>query len=98
MMRLFLRLTLVVAATLPLTACNDVVYRAPDVVSGMKADDHGADVARLERLAAAGDEAARYDLAQYYISKGRYQDAEKLGVIIDPYDQRKRTPRGDTAP
>lgn len=87
--RLLSVLTLM-ASALTLAACNDVVYRAPDVVSGMKADDHGADVARLERLAAAGDEAARYDLAQYYISKGRYDDAERLGVIIDPYDERRR--------
>lgn len=86
----YILLCLAGAAALPLAACNNVVYRAPDVVSGMKADDHGADVARLERLAAAGDEAARYDLAQYYISKGRYEDAERLGVIIDPYDERRR--------
>jgi len=73
---------------LTLSACNDVVYRADDVVSGMDYTTDDADVEKLERAVAAGSEAARYDLAEYYISNGRYDDAEALGVIIETQDER----------
>jgi hypothetical protein len=81
------------AAALGLSGCNDVVYRADDMVSGSNFTNDDADVARLQRAAAAGDTAARYDLAEYYISNGRYDEAEALGVIIETDEHRKRETR-----
>lgn len=77
-----LTLALVAVAALGLSGCNDVVYRADDKVSGSNFTNDDADVARLQRRVAAGDQEARYDLAEYYISNGRYDEAEALGVLI----------------
>jgi thioredoxin-like negative regulator of GroEL len=85
-----IELTLIAAAALSLAGCNDVVYRADDKVSGSNFTNDDANVARLQRAAAAGDQAARYDLAEYYISNGRYDEAEELGVIIETDEHRKR--------
>lgn len=71
-----------------LAGCNDVVYRADDKVSGSNFTNDDADLVRLQRAVAAGDEAARYDLAEYYISNGRYEEAEALGVLIE--EERRR--------
>jgi thioredoxin-like negative regulator of GroEL len=83
-------MALLTAAALGLSGCNDVVYRADDQVSGSNFTNDGADVARLQRAVAAGDEAARYDLAEYYISNGRYDEAEELGVLIELDERRER--------
>ncbi len=76
-------LILSVIALCALTACNDVIYRADDKVSGSNFTNDDANVAELQRRVAAGDEEARYDLAEYYISNGRYEEAEALGVLIE---------------
>ena len=76
-------IALMFAAALVLTACNDVIYRADDKVSGSNFTNDDANVAELQRRVAAGDEEARYDLAEYYISNGRYEEAEALGVLIE---------------
>lgn len=84
------KLAFITAAALGLSGCNDVVYRADDRVSGSNFTNDDADVARLQRAVAAGDKAARYDLAEYYISNGRYDEAEALGVLIETDEHRKR--------
>lgn len=79
-----LRLTiLALVAAISLSGCNDVIYRADDKVSGSNFTNDDANVADLQRRVAAGDEEARYDLAEYYISNGRYEEAEALGVLIE---------------
>jgi thioredoxin-like negative regulator of GroEL len=78
------------ASLLSLSACTDVIYRADDKVSGSNFTNDDADVAELQRRVAAGDEEARYDLAEYYISNGRYDEAEELGVIIENDEYRDR--------
>lgn len=75
---------------LVLAGCNDVIYRADDKVSGSNFTNDDADLVRLQRAVAAGDEAARYDLAEYYISNGRYEEAEELGVLIEEERRRDR--------
>ena len=80
---------------LALMGCNDVVYRADDKVSGSNFTNDDADVVRLQRAVAAGDEAARYDLAEYYISNGRYEEAEALGVLIE-CEKRRDCPDQDS--
>ena len=57
-----------------------------------------ADVAKLQRAAAAGDEEARYDLAEYYISNGRYEEAEALGVLIEEERRRERLEVNEAKP
>ncbi|NJS15058.1 MAG: hypothetical protein HC788_11135 [Sphingopyxis sp.] len=86
----FLTIMASAAAFFSLSACDNVVYRADDKVSGSNFTNDDADVAELQRRAAAGDEEARYDLAEYYISNGRYDDAEDLGVIIENDEYRER--------
>lgn len=85
-----IKLALIAVAALGLAGCNDVIYRADDEVSGSNFTNDDADVAKLQRAAAAGDEAARYDLAEYYISNGRYDEAEELGVLIEREKRRDR--------
>lgn len=77
-----------------LTACNDVIYRADDKVSGSNFTNDDANVAELQRRVANGDEEARYDLAEYYISNGRYEEAEALGVLIE-CEKRRDCPNQD---
>lgn len=74
---------LALVAVISLSGCNDVIYRADDKVSGSNFTNDDANVADLQRRVAAGDEEARYDLAEYYISNGRYEEAEALGVLIE---------------
>lgn len=91
-----LRLTiLVLVAATSLSACNDVIYRADDKVSGSNFTNDDANVAELQRRVAAGDQEARYDLAEYYISNGRYEEAEALGVLIE-CEKRRDCPNEDS--
>ncbi len=85
---------LLIVVAFGLTACNDVVYRADDKVSGSNFTNDDANVAELQRRVAAGDEEARYDLAEYYISNGRYEEAEALGVLIE-CEKRRDCPNQD---
>ena len=96
-MRLATTISILVAA-LALGGCDNVLYRADDKVSGKNFNNDDADVARLQRAVAAGDEAARYDLAEYYISNGRYQDAEDLGVIIETDEYKRRKDQQEAKP